>query len=101
MPEPLWDQCLRRLEQDLTDRDINTWLRPLEPQLDGHRLQLAAPNAVVLRRVRDDFLQLINRALHQLMPDDAPLVEVTIRSDEPTPADVSVSAGSTSGRTSA
>ena len=93
MPEPLWDQCLRRLEQDLTDRDINTWLRPLEPQLDGHRLQLAAPNAVVLRRVRDDFLQLITRALHQLMPDDAPLVEVTIRSDEPAPADVSVSGG--------
>lgn len=94
MPEPLWDQILRRLEQDLTDRDINTWLRPLEPRLDEQRLLLAAPNAVVLRRVRDDFLQLITRALHQLMPDDAPLVEVTIRAHEQAAeASTSVSGG--------
>lgn len=82
MPQALWDQCLRKLELDFNDREVNTWLRPLEPRLLDNRLMLAAPNAVVLKRVRDDYMQAIHRAMQQLHGDQAPLVEIELRSSQ-------------------
>ena len=82
MPQALWDQCLRKLEVDFNDREVNTWLRPLEPRLLDNRLILAAPNAVVLKKVRENYLQAIHRAMQQLHGDQAPLVEIELRSSQ-------------------
>ena len=82
MPQALWDQCLRKLELDFNDREVNTWLRPLEPRLLDNRLMLAAPNAVVLKRVRDNYMQAIHRTMQQLHGDQAPLVEIELRSSQ-------------------
>ncbi|NKF21150.1 chromosomal replication initiator protein DnaA [Solimonas marina] len=61
--EDLWAQCVRWLEGELPDRDVHTWIRPLQPVIIRDRLHLLAPNRLVLDRVRQDFLELIQRSL--------------------------------------
>jgi chromosomal replication initiator protein len=64
--EQFWAQCLRRLEGRLSDQDINTWIRPLQPKLSGSRLLLLAPNRMVMERVRAGWLPEIQRAVTHL-----------------------------------
>ncbi|MFT4045110.1 MAG: chromosomal replication initiator protein DnaA [Solimonas sp.] len=61
--EDLWAQCVRWLEGELPDRDIHTWIRPLQPVFVRDRLTLLAPNRMVVERVRQDFLELIRRGV--------------------------------------
>ncbi len=63
--DQFWAQCIRRLEGRLTDQELNTWMRPLQPRLSGRRLLLLAPNRTVMERVRNNWLPEIQRALHQ------------------------------------
>lgn len=74
----LWHKCLRRLEGEISGTDLSTYLRPLQPMLHDHQLVLLAPNRVVLKRVRDDFLPAIRRGLTAVAGDDAPTVEVSL-----------------------
>ena len=74
----LWQKCLRRLETELSGTDLNAYLRPLQVLSLDDRLVLLAPNRVVLKRVRDDFLPLILKHVAELAPTEAPRVEVTI-----------------------
>src|SRR3954466_2289864 len=59
----LWDACLRRLEQELSAQQFNTWIRPLAPEADAaaDTLVLAAPNRFVLELVRERFAARIER----------------------------------------
>lgn len=68
MPAALWSHCVARLEGELSDRDIATWIRPLRPVGDGQRLLLLAPNPVVLARVQDEYLPKIRETIAG-MPD--------------------------------
>ena len=74
----LWHKCLRRLENELSGTDLSTYLRPLQPMLHDQHLLLLAPNRVVLKRVRDDFLPAIRRGLAAVAGDDAPSVDVSL-----------------------
>ncbi|MEQ1439215.1 chromosomal replication initiator protein DnaA [Fontimonas sp. SYSU GA230001] len=76
--EDLWTQSVRWLEGELSDKDINTWLRPLQPVGDDGRLLLLAPNRLVLERVRERFLTLIERAVRVIGGESAPLVELAV-----------------------
>ena len=73
----LWHKCLRRLEGELSGTDLSTYLRPLQPMLHDKQLLLLAPNRVVLKRVRDEFLPAIRRGLTAVAGDDAPSVDVS------------------------
>lgn len=61
--EDIWTQCVRWLEGELPDRELNTWIRPLHPVASRERLLLLAPNRIVLDKVRLEFLAGIRRAL--------------------------------------
>lgn len=61
--EDLWAQCVRWLEGELPDRDVHTWIRPLQPVFVRDRLSLLAPNRMVVDRVREDYLELIRRGV--------------------------------------
>lgn len=74
----LWNRCIRWLEAELSEREINTWLRPLQPVLSQNRLLLLAPNRVVVERLRSDFLTHIDSALRALQPEQMIMVEITI-----------------------
>ena len=56
-PQPsLWNQCLKALEPELTEREFNTWVRPLQAEQTDRGLRLLAPNRFVVDWVRRNCL---------------------------------------------
>ena len=56
-PQPsLWNQCLQALELKLTEREFNTWIRPLQAEQTDRGLRLLAPNRFVIDWVRQNGL---------------------------------------------
>lgn len=62
----LWGKCLQLLEQELSDQQLNTWIRPLQVVEDGNALRLLAPNRFVLDWVQQHFLAKITQITEQL-----------------------------------
>jgi chromosomal replication initiator protein len=66
----LWTNCLQRLEQELSDQQLNTWIRPLQVREDNHQLTLLAPNRFVLDWVKQNFREKIEDILVEVSRDD-------------------------------
>lgn len=62
----LWSECLKRLEMQLSDSDINTWLLPLHAREQPDALCLLAPNPLVLNHVLEEYIPLIVDHARQL-----------------------------------
>ncbi|EAR20782.1 chromosomal replication initiator protein DnaA [Nitrococcus mobilis] len=78
MANSLWKGCLRRLEREVPDQQLNTWIRPLQAQEDGKLLRLLAPNRFVLDWVRDHFADRIQELLVGQCPDCPPKLKLEI-----------------------
>ncbi|MDH5377022.1 MAG: chromosomal replication initiator protein DnaA, partial [Gammaproteobacteria bacterium] len=55
----LWNQCLDRLEGELTAQQFNTWIRPLHAVQESGQLRLIAPNQFVHDWIAKRFLERI------------------------------------------
>ena len=66
----LWTNCLHRLEQELSDQQLNTWIRPLQVREGTHQLTLLAPNRFVLDWVKQNFREKIEDILLEVSRDD-------------------------------
>ncbi len=55
----LWTECLKRLEMQISDSEISTWLLPLHAREKSHGLYLLAPNTLVLQEVHKQYIPLI------------------------------------------
>lgn len=65
MADPLWQQCLDHLEDELPAQQFNTWIRPLHAEREGDTLRLLAPNRFVLDWVKDRYSeQILSHARH-------------------------------------
>jgi len=62
----LWQQCLNTLESDLSDQEINTWLRTLHGTQHENILVLLAPNTFVYQHVKDHHLDLIKKNISSI-----------------------------------
>ncbi|QHS10710.1 chromosomal replication initiator protein DnaA [Sinimarinibacterium sp. NLF-5-8] len=78
--EDLWSQSVRWLESEVAERDVNTWLRPLQPVLQDDCLRLLAPNRLVLDRVRELFLDQVQVAVRTVSGRAALTVELGVGS---------------------
>ncbi len=91
MEQSTWKSCLERLEQDLSEQQLNTWIRPLHVIENQGALKLLAPNRFVLDWVKGHHLSHIRDALGQLFPDRRIDVQLEIGSSraaaEATPDD--------------
>ena len=65
----LWKACLDQLEQELSEQQLNTWIRPLHVIEESDVLRLLAPNFFVLDWVREHYTDTIRRALARICPD--------------------------------
>src|SRR5574340_1009279 len=65
----LWMRCMDHLEHELTEQELNTWIRPLHVQEDAETLRLLAPNRFVMDWVRDRFLPRISKLARELAED--------------------------------
>ncbi|MGJ8513975.1 chromosomal replication initiator protein DnaA [Carnimonas bestiolae] len=77
----LWQQCLERLQDELSSQQFNTWVRPLQAEEGvAGDLVLLAPNRFVRDWVNDKFLKRINEVLRELAPGKPPKVQLGIGS---------------------
>jgi len=56
----LWKSCIHKLEGELSEQQLNTWIRPLHAVEENGGLTLLAPNRFVLDWVQDNFLPRID-----------------------------------------
>jgi len=86
----MWTNCLQRLEQELSDQQLNTWIRPLQIIEEDNQIKLLAPNRFVLDWVKQNFQGKIQTILSDLDPDQVTqlLIEIgsqNINNDKPVP----------------
>lgn len=80
MNESLWDRCLSQLESELSEQQLNTWIRPLQAHLDEQTLSVLAPNRFVLDMVQSSFHGRIQEIATALARPDAVHVSLVIGS---------------------
>ena len=77
MSTPLWDRCLSQLEVELSEQQLNTWIRPLQAHHRNEILNLLAPNRFVLDMVQSSFHTRIQEIASNLVqPADVKVVFV-------------------------
>ncbi len=84
----LWQQCVRRLEQELASKDVNTWIRPLHAIQEPNGLRLLAPNQFVQEWIKDNALNKIQQALADVTGTPNALVRVEIGTEDTRPQSV-------------
>lgn len=90
----VWKRCLTELERDLSEQQLNTWIRPLQAEVDAGVLRLYAPNRFVLDWVREHFLGRIEAVARDLPESAEVSLEVgTQPVRNPTPVAAPAAAG--------
>jgi chromosomal replication initiator protein len=64
-----WNDCLDSLQENFSEQDFNTWIRPLQAEEEGNSLILFAPNRFVLDWVKQKFFDQINKTVGELRPE--------------------------------
>ncbi|MCF1427562.1 MAG: chromosomal replication initiator protein DnaA [Shewanella sp.] len=80
MAVSLWQQCIGRLQDELSAQQFSMWIRPLQAEMEGDALVLYAPNRFVLDWVRDKYLNIITQYFTEQMGSDAPKLRFDIGS---------------------
>ncbi|MCL1076328.1 chromosomal replication initiator protein DnaA [Shewanella dokdonensis] len=80
MTVSLWQQCVGRLQDELSAQQFSMWIRPLQAEMDGETLVLYAPNRFVLDWVRDKYLNIINQFFSEQLGSEAPKLRFDIGS---------------------
>ncbi|ABV85330.1 chromosomal replication initiator protein DnaA [Shewanella pealeana] len=80
MAVSLWQQCIARLQDELSAQQFSMWIRPLQAEMEGDTLVIYAPNRFVLDWVRDKYLNIINQFFTEQMGSDAPSLRFDIGS---------------------
>ncbi len=78
---PLWEECLAKLEAELTAKEFNSWIRPLQAVEQGRSLLLLAPNRYVQREVKTNLLQGIMDVLQRMKRSHIARVDVEVGSE--------------------
>jgi chromosomal replication initiator protein len=76
----LWEKCLDYLrdEMQIPAQKFNTWIRPLQAEINGQFLNLLAPNQFVLDWVSDHFLKEIQSTVNAVTEDHPLTVQLAI-----------------------
>ena len=73
MSQSLWEQCVDRLEGELSAQQFNTWIRPLQSVQNGNQIRLLAPNQFVLDWINQNFLNRIQELISQMHGVELPV----------------------------
>jgi len=78
---PLWESCLSQLETELSELQLNTWIRPLQTLHENQFLTIMAPNRFVLDMVQGSFLPRIQEIATALSEPEPITVRLGIGSE--------------------
>ncbi len=89
MQPELWSHCLSRLEKEISDKQLETWILPLQAEVRRNTLMLHAPNRFVMDWVKKNFLQQIQSILLEFDDTKSMTVQLGIGSNQPVaPAEI-------------
>lgn len=74
----IWKKCLDNLQDELSSKQFNTWLSPLQAEINGDHLLLFAPNQYILDNVTDKFLNRINQLLSGFCDGNIPQIKLKV-----------------------
>jgi len=77
---PIWDRCLSQLEGELSEQQLNTWIRPLQAHENGDQITIMAPNQFVLNMVESKFYPRIKEIAGIISGDNTVAIELGIGS---------------------
>jgi chromosomal replication initiator protein len=75
---PLWNRCVRGLESELSEQQLNTWIRPLQVIEDDATLRLLAPNRFVVDWLNEHCLARISEMVGEMSTATAPAVVLEV-----------------------
>lgn len=81
----MWSNCLLRLEQELSDQQLNTWIRPLQVIEENDEIKLLAPNRFVQDWVKQNFHEKIQSILLDLDAEQSIRLNIEIGSQNKSP----------------
>lgn len=84
MPNSLWSTCLAQLESELTPRQLDTWIKPLQVESTDSALTLLAPNRFVLDWVKQNYVARIETIARSVV-GAAAKVDLIVGHHAPTP----------------
>ena len=61
----IWNNCLSKLENEISGSDFSTWIRPLQAIESEGQIKLLAPNRFVLDWVKEHHLAKIEETIHE------------------------------------
>ena len=61
----IWDNCLSKLENEISNTDFSTWIRPLQAIESEGQIKLLAPNRFVLDWVKQHYFAKIEASVHE------------------------------------
>ena len=62
----IWKECLIKLSETLTEKEMRLWIAPLKVKKDGDALKLYAPNKFMKEEIEKNFLSKIAGVVNQL-----------------------------------
>ena len=80
MSVELWQQCVDLLRDELPAQQFNTWIRPLQVEVNGDELRVYAPNRFVLDWVNEKYLSRLIELLSERATGLAPSLSLLIGS---------------------
>ncbi len=74
----LWDSCLTYFRSNLPSQQFNSWIKPLDFEMEGGKIILGAPNGFTLKIIQERFLPEIYRQA-ELILDSKPTIELRLK----------------------
>ena len=62
----IWNECLNKLSETLTEKEMRLWIAPLKVKKDGDALKLYAPNKFMKEEIEKNFLSKIAGVINLL-----------------------------------
>lgn len=82
MAVAIWQECMDCLKAELPSQQFNTWIRPLQAELESAVLRVFAPNRFVQDWVKGKFLQRIREIVSEAS-DEALEIQLEVYSGDP------------------
>lgn len=83
----IWNNCLSKLENEISGSDFSTWIRPLQAIERNGQIKLLAPNRFVLDWIKEHYFAKIEETIHEFSNGTLTLsLEIGTKSSSITPA---------------
>ena len=74
----LWDKCLEAFCDSLSEKQMKTWIHPLEVSFNNDTLSVIAPNKFIKDTVESDFIELIKEIVRTKSNNEVLVVKLSL-----------------------